>query len=306
MENTFEPQAVGSVSWEGKTWGLPFDQAGIALVYNKDLVSPGDLPSSANDFAGLKLKADAFLQANPGTELVCSQAFGEADAYHAAPIFFGAGVPDYIDDTGKTYIHTSESLDAANWILEMKSSSVPSNTFAECRQRFLEGEVGMWWTGPWALPDIVAAGIDYGVFPMGKPFVGTTVLFLARGADSRGTAVQAIDFMKFFTNVENSKSLSLANDSIPANSAALNSAEIQAVPWMAAFADTLASGQKFTNNPYVSCIWGPVGNALVEIWDETATPETALIVAESEIQTCVNGIKAQLPPRSLFLPLLIH
>ena len=40
----------------------------------------------------------------------------------------------------------------------------------------VNGEAAIWWTGPWAIPELQNAGVDYGIAPMGSPFVGVTEL----------------------------------------------------------------------------------------------------------------------------------
>src|SRR5690606_26106377 len=39
LSSTYEPAAVNGVTWMGSIWGLPETQEGIALIYNKDLVT---------------------------------------------------------------------------------------------------------------------------------------------------------------------------------------------------------------------------------------------------------------------------
>ena len=92
-------------------WGLPETQEGIALVYNKALVTEEYLPADPLDFADLLAKATAFKEA-AGLPLICNQGFPGADAYHIAPIYFGFGVPNYVDDEGTVNFNSAESVAA--------------------------------------------------------------------------------------------------------------------------------------------------------------------------------------------------
>ncbi len=100
LSSTYEPAAVNGVTWMGSIWGLPETQEGIALIYNKDLVTEEYLPADPLDFEDLLAKATKF-QEDTGNVLVCNQAFGGNDAYHMSPIFFGFGIPAYVDEEGK-------------------------------------------------------------------------------------------------------------------------------------------------------------------------------------------------------------
>ena len=61
--------------------------------------------------------------------------------------------------------------------------------------------------------------INYGILPMGKPFVGIKTLMITKNAVDRGNAELALDIIKFFTSAEMQKKLALANKTIPANTA---------------------------------------------------------------------------------------
>ncbi len=74
----------------------------------------------------------------------------------------------------------------------------------------------MWWTGPWAIAGIEKANIDYGILPMGKPFVGIKTIMLSKNAVDRGNQDVAMDIIKYFTSPEVQKKLALVNKTIPA------------------------------------------------------------------------------------------
>jgi len=78
------------------------------------------LPTKPGDFADLLAKAKLFAADNPGKFLLCNQGLGNAtgDAYHAGAIWFGFGMPTYVDDAGKVYFNTPEALNAAKWLVE--------------------------------------------------------------------------------------------------------------------------------------------------------------------------------------------
>lgn len=290
LESTYEPAAVNGVIWRDMIWGLPETQEGIALVYNKALVTEEYLPADPLDFADLLAKATTFKEAT-GLPLICNQGFPGADAYHIAPVYFGFGVPNYVDDEGKVNFNSAESVAAAKWLLDIKAVSDNEQTPDICNAAMSEGKVGMWWTGPWSIAGLENAGIDYGIVPMGRPFVGIKTLMITSNAVDRGNAEAALDIMKYFTSAEVQKKLSLVNKTIPAATAALNDPEVQALPAIAGFGAALNLGQPMANTPFASAQWGPVGDATAAIWNGAQTPEEAVAGGQTAIEAAVAQMK---------------
>jgi len=291
LNSTYEPAAVNGVVWQDQIWAIPESQEGIALVYNTALASPADFPTDPMDFADLLAKAEAFQAANPGKYLICNQALGNPDAYHAAPVYFGFGVPEYVDDQGVAYMNTPEALAAANWITQYHAFAPAETSHDICKTMLVEGNAAAWWTGPWAIADLEAAGIDYGILPMGRPFVGIKTLMITVNAVDRGTAATALDIIRFFTNAENETLVSLANKTIPANTEALNNAEVQLLETIAGFGASLNLGIPMANTPYAGAQWGPVGDATTAIWNGAQTPEEALAAAQAAMEEAIAGMK---------------
>ncbi len=292
LSNIYNPIAVKGVQLGGQIWALPSTTEGIALVYNKALVTPEYLPVDPLDFTALRDKAAAFL-ADTGMPLICNQAFQgdpyQADAYHVAPVFFGFGVPSYVDETGTVYLDTPEALAAGNWIRSMHDLSPENASYNNCESAFLSGEVGMWWTGPWALYNLNVSGIDYGIVPMGRPFVGIQTFMITPNAVDRGNAQLAVDIIKFMTNTSSAKSMTLVDETIPANSAALKIPAVQALPAVKGFSAAISNGVPMSPSIYSSCQWGPVGEAVIAIWNDTMPVADALAIAQQQIEACISG-----------------
>ncbi|NNJ12021.1 extracellular solute-binding protein [Chloroflexales bacterium ZM16-3] len=288
LKSTYEPAAVNGVVWQDKIWGLPESQEGIALIYNKDMVAEADLPTSLDD---LLTKAEAFRTANPDKAYVCNQGFGGSDAYHVAPIYFGFGVPTYVDDAGKAYINTPEMLKGGEYLVSLSKVSFTENTYDICKAALAEGKTAMWWTGPWAVAGVETDKVNYGILPMGKPFVGIKTLLLTKNAVDRGNAEVALDIMKYFTSAEVQKKIALVNKTIPAATAAVQDPEIQALSTLAGFGSALNSGVPMANTPYASAQWTPVGDASVAIWNGSQPPQEALDAAQKAVEDAIAQMK---------------
>jgi arabinogalactan oligomer/maltooligosaccharide transport system substrate-binding protein len=149
----------------------------------------------------------------------------------------------------------------------------------------------MWWTGPWAIAGLEAAGVNYGIVPMGKPFVGIKTLMLTKNAVDRGTADVALDVMKYFTSADVQAKLALTNKTIPAQTAALADPDVAALATLAGFGDALNVGVPMANTPYANAQWGPVGDATVAIFTGAQTPEEALTAAQAAIVDAISQMQ---------------
>ncbi|HSJ56334.1 MAG TPA: extracellular solute-binding protein [Anaerolineae bacterium] len=290
LESTYEPAAVRGVVWQDMIWGLPETQEGIAIVYNTALVTEEYLPTDPMDFQDLLAKAQAFNEAT-GKYLVCNQGLGNPDAYHVAPIYFGHGVPEYVDDEGNAYLNSPEALAAGEWMVEFSAVAPAETSHDICKAMITEGDAGAWWTGPWAIADLETAGIEYGIIPMGSPFVGIKTLMLSQNAVDRGNAETAIEIMKCFTGAEVQAELAVANKTIPAATAALQDPDVQALLTLQGFGESLNLGVPMANTPFANAQWGPVGDATTAIWTGAQAPEEALTAAQATIDEAVAGMR---------------
>jgi arabinogalactan oligomer/maltooligosaccharide transport system substrate-binding protein len=290
LDSTYEPAAVRGVIWQGKIWGLPESQEGIAFVYNKEMVDAKYLPSDPANFDDLLAKAMAFNE-DTGKYLVCNQGLGNPDAYHVAPIYFGHGVPEYVDDEGNAYLDSPEAIAAAEWLVKFSEYAPAETSHDICKAMIVDGDAGAWWTGPWAIADLEAAGIDYGILPMGKPFVGIKALFLSQNAVDRGNAEVALDIIKYFTSAEVQKKIALANKTIPAPTGAVQDAEIQALATLSGFGASLNLGVPMANTPFAGAQWGPVGDATTAVWTGAQTPAEAMAAAQATAEQAIADMK---------------
>jgi arabinogalactan oligomer / maltooligosaccharide transport system substrate-binding protein len=291
LKSVYEPAGIAGVTWQGKIWGLPETEEGIALIYNKDLVTDKYLPTNPLNFDDLLAKATAFATDNPGKTLICNQGLGGNDPYHAAPVYFGFGVPSYVDDAGKVYMNTPEAIKAAQWMVSLSKVSLKETSYDICKTNLIDKKVGMWWTGPWALADLEKAGIKYGILPMGKPFVGIKTWMLTSNAVDRGNADAAVALMKYFTSADVQKKLALVNKTIPAATAALKDPSVQALYSIVAYGAALNLGVPMANTPFADAQWAPVGDATLAVWTGKQTPADAMKGAQDAMDAKIKQMK---------------
>lgn len=303
LQAEFEPAAVEAAVYGNRAFAVPHLQEGIALVYNKDLVTGDYLPDDPFDFADLAAKAVQFKADYPTKTLICNQGFGGNDAYHVAPIFFGFGIPDYIDGNGAIYVNDPRAVSAGQWIHDIHAVLADVNDYTTCQNRLIGGEVGMWWTGPWAISAL--GSLDFGIHPMGKPYVTIKQFMVTQAAADRGNVEEVIDFLLYFNNADNSVYYATIDNLIPANTAALNNPVVQQLPVIQGFGAALALGTSLNKSMYTVCQWAPVGDAVNAFWNNPAAdPQALLDTAQAQVQECINDLRSQYFPYSLNLPLL--
>lgn len=292
LEQNYVGPAVAGMQYQDKVWGVPESMESIAFLYNKDLVSEGDLPKTTDE---LVQKAQAFNEANQGKYYFVYQAGTAAgDAYHNAPWWYGSGAY-YVDEAGQVGLDSPESAKAGD-LLKSFSTLMPKEIdFDVSRSLFTEKNAAIWMTGPWAIADVEKAGINYGVAPLptissngepAKPFVGVKTMMLAEGAKN---VEGAVALMKFYGSQEFQSALAKSNKQVPANKAAQD--EVKSDPTIAAFIQATANGVPLPNTPFMDALWAPTGEAQAAIWGGTQEPADALKAAAEVATQNVEQIK---------------
>ncbi len=293
LKQTYEPAAAQAMLWRGSIWGIPEMQDGIALIYNRRMLNPEDLPAP-DDFEDLLAKAIAFRQAHPDKYYLCNQGLGNLDAIHAAPIFMGFGLQaagGFINEWGEANLALPEAYAAAEWIKAFSAVEPATTGPGICQAMFIGGQTPIWWTGSRAIRSLQEAGIDYGIAPMGSPLVDVRLFMLTQIAVERGSAADAFAVMQYLGSAEVQKQITLRNGTIPANSQTLASPEVRALKTVASFGAALHSGTPMANHPYADCPWGPVSDAVMAIWNGMLPPSLALERAQGSLETCIASIK---------------
>ena len=278
--------AKGSAT-DGQSWAVPFSQSGLALVYNKAILPPEYLPANPDDLNGLLQKALGYKRAFLSQYPLCIAA---NDAYHLAPIYFGFGLPAYVDEAGQGYLDTPGALAAGQWLADISPVVYPGQSDELCQIAFLEGTVAMWWTGPESLPAIQAAGIDYGILPMGRPYVDVQAFMLTPQAVEQGKAALAVELIQRLTSPDVQKALALAGAIIPIDPTVLADPEVAQSPDVAGYVAALARGLPLPTYAYADAQWDIVANASEMMWHRAQTPEEALTAAQAALMAEVAKI----------------
>ncbi|MGQ9700452.1 MAG: sugar ABC transporter substrate-binding protein [Candidatus Bipolaricaulaceae bacterium] len=284
-----------AVSLEGFTYGalygLPYAREGIALVYNKALVSevPGTfegLIELARKLTDPTLPQYGFAVQNP-------------DPYHSFPFISALGGYIFGYDAEGKLNPCDVGLDNAGAI---EGAKVLDSLFEEgllpagldwdtWTGLFAEGRIAMVITGPWAIGIARRAGIEVGVAPIPpiqggvpKPFVGVQGVMVS--AFSPNLPV-VFDFLfNYFATKDTMLALYQRDPRIPAFLPAYE--EVAGDPILKGFAESIANGVPMPNIPQMSAVWGAWYDAMALIGNQKAEPAEALKQAADNIRATLG------------------
>lgn len=263
--------SVQAVTYDGKVYGMPYSIENVALVRNTALVSDAkttyDDVIAAAEAAGTKYRMLVGLSPEQG------------DPYHMYPLqtSFGAAVfaqnDDGSYDASKLVIGDEAGTDFARWLATQGANG--SGVFNanidgdRAREFFIAGESPYYLTGPWNIPAIKEAGIEYAIDPLpsaggqeAKPFIGVNAFFLS----SKST--NALAATNFIVNYLSDEDAQLALYDLGGRPPALISAYERAAaddPDIAALGEIGQAGVPMPAIPEMGAVWSDWGNAELQI-----------------------------------------
>jgi multiple sugar transport system substrate-binding protein len=175
----FWPAVREAVTINGQVRAAPALLDSLAVVCNKNLFANAGLPLPSEgwrwqEFVGT---AKALTDDAAGTFGTGWPGAGDEDTvWRLWPLIWDAG-GEVVGPDGRGIGFAREGVQALNVVADLaRDESVyidPKSGSEQMYQVFLSGRMGMVVTGPWQLPDIIDAGIDYHVVPLptfsGKP-----------------------------------------------------------------------------------------------------------------------------------------
>jgi arabinogalactan oligomer/maltooligosaccharide transport system substrate-binding protein len=267
----FEPLAIKGMTFDGQLYGVPYNVENIALFRNTDLV-----PNAPKTMEELVTTGKQLVTDGKTSEILSLQVGQAGDAYHIFPLFvsgggglFGAtaaGDPDpnqvLVDSPGS--IAAGEKIKALGetGAKALKTSIDGSNAIP----LFFNKKAPFLISGPWAVADIVKAGIKYDISPIPQftggapagPFIGVNGFYVASKGKNKAIAQEFAT--NFATTLDVQLAFYAAEPRPPALLAAFQKASTDN-PDVAKFQAARAGGTILPAIPAMGKVWGPFGNA---------------------------------------------
>lgn len=155
----FYPEVISSVRYDGRYYGVPFCCNNVGLVYNKDMFQEAGMepPGNWEQF----LHAAEVMTTKERYGFAMSAILEEQSSFQLAPWLLSTG--EDMEDLGG-----EGTVEALSMIKEMVDKGyMPRDCInwsqVDVARQFAAGKCAMMENGPWALPLVEEAGIDYGV-----------------------------------------------------------------------------------------------------------------------------------------------
>jgi multiple sugar transport system substrate-binding protein len=223
----FFPAARDAVAVDGRVRAIPALIDSMAVVYSKKLFREAGIepPKAGWTWDDYRAIARQLTDADAGRFGTGWPGVGDEDTtWRLWPMVWSAGGDVLAEGGGEVGYGGDPGLRSLELIAQMaqedKSVYVDKTVGSEkMYQVLMNGRMGMVPTGPWQLPDIIDAKLDYGVAPMptfgGEPVTisGPDAWMLFDNGDARSQA--AIEFVRWLTQPEQDATWDVEAGSLP-------------------------------------------------------------------------------------------
>jgi maltose-binding protein MalE len=277
----FDAGALSLFTYDGKLVGMPYQTEAIAMYYNTDLIS--EAPATWAEAIEISKALVADGKAEQGIAI-------PTDSYHSYPLLTAFGGSVFGLKEHGSYDACNVTLDSEGSVAgaEFLDMLVKEGIFRDGvgydqgRDLFMQGKLGMWVTGPWALGDIRGSGIKYGVAPIpagdapSAAFIGGQGFMINKFSKNTQLA-QA--FLTEFIATDEAMSASFAASSAVSAWKNVLANEVAADADLVGFAASIAIGQPMPTIPEMAAFWGSYGNAVTLIYQQKEVPAAAMTAA---------------------------
>ena len=287
----FEDVAIQAVTYDGKTYGVPYSIESIGLLRNTALAPTA--PATYDDMVAAGKAA--------GTEFPYLVQIGEeADPYHLYPFQTSFGAPVFGTNADGTY--NADDLQIGNaggdafatWLQAQGQAGLMSTSVTPdiAKEKFNAGASPFFITGPWNVPDAQKAGIDVAVDPIpapggqaAQPFVGVQGFFVSAKTKNQ---LAANEFLTNFIGTEKVQTeLYKVGGRAPANTASFEAAASD--PIVAAFGEVSKNGVPMPSIPAMGKVWQYWGVTQAAIIQGQGDPVELWQKMTTDIQGAIAG-----------------
>ena len=285
-KSKFSEAAIQGVTYDGKTYGVPYAVESVALVRNNKLTS--DSPKTFDEMVASGKKA--------GSEYpFVVQMSTDGDPYHlyAFESSFGNEVFKQSADgsyTSELTLGGEGASEFTQWLKAQGEAKTlnPNITSDIAKDVFLKGNAAYMVTGPWNVTAAKAAGLDVSVLPIpsaggkeAKPFVGVQMFYQSSKTQNQ---VLVSKFFQYLETKEAQSKLQELGGRVPAMTEVANSLSDENLKQ---FASIAGNGLPMPAIPAMGSVWDYWGKTEVAIVNG-ADPASSWETMVNNIQTSIN------------------
>ncbi|MCW2166346.1 carbohydrate ABC transporter substrate-binding protein, CUT1 family [Microbacterium hydrothermale] len=293
VADQFADTAIQAMTYDGATYGVPYSIENVALVRNTALVPDAQTTFDAAIAAGRAAGTQYPFLVGLSPE--------QGDPYHLYPLQTSFGSEVFAQNADGSYDPSQLVLGDENGVRFADALKTwgaegilnPNIDSDKAKEFFLAGQSPYYLTGPWNVPDIKAAGIDYAIDPIpsaggeaARPFVGVNGFFLSSKSTN---ALAATNFIVNYLSTEDAQmSLYEAGGRPPALLSAYDKAAAED-PDIAAFGQIGQDGVPMPAIPEMGSVWADWGNAELALIRGEGDPAQVWTTAASNITAKIAG-----------------
>lgn len=292
----FQDVAITAMSYEGQNYGLPYSVENIAMIRNTDIVA--EEPATFDDLIAAGQAAVAAGTAQYPFLVGLDPNAG--DPYHLYPLQASFGAPVFEITADGTYDPTTLALGNeggeafAVKLAEWGAAGILNTNISGdiAREEFVAGKSPFYLTGPWNLPAIKEAGINYSIDAIpsaggevASPFVGVQGFFISARSENQLAATE------FLVNYIGTEAVQTALYEVGGRAPALLSAfeAAKSNADVAAFGEVGATGNPMPNVPAMDAVWSDWGSTEVAIITGQGDPVELWRAMVASIQSKIDG-----------------
>lgn len=288
----FAEASLQAMTYDGKVYGVPYSIENVALVRNTDLVD-----EAVTTFDEVIANGQ-----DAGTEypFLVGLSPEQGDPYHLYPLqtSFGSQVfaqnDDGSYDPSQLVLGDEAGVEFAAALKQWGADGILNANIDgdKAREFFIAGKSPYYLTGPWNVPAIAEAGINYAIDPLpsaggeeARPFVGVNGFFLSSKSTN---ALAATNFIVNYLSTEDAQlSLFEVGGRPPALVSAYEVASAED-PDVQAFGAIGQTGAPMPAIPEMGAVWSDWGNAELQLIKGEGEPQEVWETAATNIQTKIG------------------
>jgi arabinogalactan oligomer/maltooligosaccharide transport system substrate-binding protein len=293
----FAASAIQAMTYDGTVYGLPYSIENVALLRNVDLV-----PDAVESFDDVIANGQAFVNGEADKyPFLVGLSPDQGDPYHLYPLQTSFGAPVFGLDANGSYdaenltLGNEGGLEFAAKLKEWGAAGILNANIDgdKAKEFFLAGKSPYYITGPWNIPDIKAAGINYAIDPLpsaggeaAQPFIGVNGFFLSSKSTNSLAATQ------FITQYLSTEAVQTALYEIGGRPPALTAAYEAAAaadPDIAALGAIGQGGVPMPAIPEMGSVWADWGSAELALIKGEGDPTEVWNTAVTNIQSKIAG-----------------
>lgn len=284
----YYPEAIKAMEYDGKLYALPATVDCLMLIYNKDIFDLNGLEYPSENWSMEKLVQTAKKLTTPD---YFGLVFPVQISYWYFPFMLGFGGKIF-DENGMPEVNSYEAVRAADYIIKlMKVEKVmPETPVDELKMLtlFQQQKAAMIVCGPWKIPEIRDAGVNFGMCPL--PYIEETGKRVSPLVGYKGYAIskdskhklEAFKFIAYLTGVEALVKFCIPTNTMPANKKAMENATLANLGVVKAVREQFKYGTLFPTAPLMIVVSEKVSDALAKIV-QGEEPQKALDEAQALI-----------------------